>query len=273
MENRSVIWWPLRPEDVILYLEPSVLPHPEALKGIVSMISSQTITLPISLSTAVEYVYHLGWVSSDGRRDRGGGDVFMADQLSSLDAPSPRTSINLPGSAILSLFGGLDAVMQMRLSQSIYSPNWAVDFGHNQSRDILQNSIDQGVDVRGGYRFKLAKTDENLSSASFSSIILNSLGKTNESDLKSATLLLSLQLSSPQTVHTRFVFSYLAGRLGNYFINLLNSLALARVSNRVALIRSPENPNDDLEKASQGATIEDNTNTSSEGKPAWRFWM
>ena len=39
------------------------------------------------------------------------------------------------------------------------------------------------------------------------------------------------------------------------------------------LEKEKENPNDDLEKASQGATIEDNTNTSSEGKPAWRFWM
>jgi hypothetical protein len=39
------------------------------------------------------------------------------------------------------------------------------------------------------------------------------------------------------------------------------------------LQKEKENPNDDLEKASQGATIEDNTNTSSEGKPAWRFWM
>jgi hypothetical protein len=31
--------------------------------------------------------------------------------------------------------------------------------------------------------------------------------------------------------------------------------------------------NDDVEKAKQGATIEDNTKTSSEERPAWRFWM
>jgi hypothetical protein len=34
-----------------------------------------------------------------------------------------------------------------------------------------------------------------------------------------------------------------------------------------------EKANEDVEKASQGATIEDNTKTSSEERPAWRFWM
>ena len=34
-----------------------------------------------------------------------------------------------------------------------------------------------------------------------------------------------------------------------------------------------EKENEDVEKASQGTTIEDNTNASSGERPAWRFWM
>ena len=39
------------------------------------------------------------------------------------------------------------------------------------------------------------------------------------------------------------------------------------------LEKEKEKENEDVEKASQGATIEDNTKTSSEERPAWRFWM
>jgi hypothetical protein len=39
------------------------------------------------------------------------------------------------------------------------------------------------------------------------------------------------------------------------------------------LEKEKENENEDVEKASQGATIEDNTNASSGERPAWRFWM
>jgi hypothetical protein len=39
------------------------------------------------------------------------------------------------------------------------------------------------------------------------------------------------------------------------------------------LEKEKEKENEDVEKASQGATIEDNTNASSGERPAWRFWM
>ena len=39
------------------------------------------------------------------------------------------------------------------------------------------------------------------------------------------------------------------------------------------LEKEKEIENDDIEKAKQGATIEDNTKISSEERPAWRFWM
>jgi hypothetical protein len=241
-ENRSVSWWPLREEDLILYLEPSVLPHPEALKRLVSVIASNSISLPFSLPISVEYVYHLGWVSRGSAKKGGGGEVFLANQLSSFGSSLlTKTSIDLPGSAILSLFGGIDAVIQQRLSQPRNSPDWAINFGHDNTVDVISSSIDQGIDVRGGIKSTLVKNDYD--SNSFSALILNSLRKSNESNEIDATSLSSLQLSSPRISRSRFLFSYVAGRLGNYFINLLNSLALASVSNRVAILRSPEQAN------------------------------
>jgi len=237
-ENRSVTWWPLRDEDLILYLEPSVLPHPEALKRLVSVIASNSISLPFSLPISVEYVYHLGWVSREGAREGGGGEVFLVNQLSSFGSLLTNTSIDLPGSAILSLFGGIDAVIQQRLSQPHNSPEWAINFGHDVAVDVISSSISQGIDVRGGIKSTLVKNDYD--SNSFFALILNSLGKSNKSNQIDATLQSSLQLSSPRISRSRLLFSYLAGRLGNYFINLLNSLALAHVSSRVALLRSPE---------------------------------
>jgi len=240
-ENRSVSWWPLRDEDLILYLEPSVLPHPVALKRLVSVIASNSMSLPFSLPISVEYVYHLGWVSREGAREGGGGEVFLVNQLSSFGSLLTKTSIDLPGSAILSLFGGIDAVIQQRLSQPRNSPDWSNNFGHDIKIDVISSSIGQGIDVRGGIESTLIKN--NYDSNSYSALILYSLGKSNESNQIDATLLSSLHLSSPRILRSRFIFSYLAGRLGNYFINLLNSLALARVSNRVAILRSPEQAN------------------------------
>jgi len=245
-ENRSVTWWPLRDEDLILYLEPSVLPHPEALQRLVSVIASNSMSLPFSLPISVEYVYHLGWVSREGAREGGGGEVFLVNQLSSFGSSLlTKTSIDLPGSAILSLFGGVDAVIQQRLSQPRNSPDWAINFGHDVTVDVISSSIYQGIDVRGGIQSILVKNVEDPSS--FSALILDCLGgNSNESDQIDATLLSSLQLSSPRISRSRFLFSYLAGRLGNYFINLLNSLALAHVSSRVALLRSPEQANAEI---------------------------
>ncbi len=152
--------------------------------------------------------------------------MFLANQLSSFGSSLlTKTSIDLPGSAILSLFGGIDAVIQQRLSQPRNSPDWAINFGHDNTVDVISSSIDQGIDVRGGIKSALVKND--YESNSFSALILNSLGKSNESNQIDATLLSSLQLSSPRISRSRFLVSYLAGRLGNYFINLLNSLAFS----------------------------------------------
>jgi hypothetical protein len=246
-ENRSVSWWPLRDEDLILYLEPSVLPHPEALKRLVSVIASNSMSLPFSLPISVEYVYHLGWVSREGARESGGGEVFLVNQLSSVGSISTTMSTDFPGSAILTLFGGVDAVMQQRLSQPLSSPAWADNFGHNQSNDVLSLSIDQGIDIRGGVRsLLLLKSEDDTSSAAFTVMIMASLGKSSLEVQNSVTLLTSLDLFSPRTLRSRFHFPCLVGRLGNFFINLLNALALAKASKRVAILRSPEHPKDGI---------------------------
>lgn len=245
--HRNVSWWPLLPDDVLLYFDPSVIAHPDALRGLLSMIASNSINYPSTLPVMGEYVYHLGLFSSEKNklsdgRIQGGGLVVLADQITSFDFFSPTHSLDLPGSAILSLFGGTDAVIQQRLTDSLDAKLWGENFGHHQIH-ALSNSIDQGIDVRNRINKILLKTTMSSSDmASFSALITSLLDIKNYSGSISSTELSSLHLSTPRTRRSRYLLSYLVGRLGNYFINLLNSLALARVSNRVAVLLAPENP-------------------------------
>lgn len=261
-------WWPLRPSDVVVYFQPSVVPHPDALRTL-SRVGAQAVPLPVNLERGGEFLYHLGWAattssgSSTGWEWSGGEAFEAAAAIAGVGAtpPSPSTTASPlgPASALLALFGGVDAVTALRLAHGEVSPLWDPSFGPMEAAvgsSFLKDAITGGRDMRGrgamtGETAATSATSTVLSAAplhphstlEFAAMLVNASSSSSRTCLTTATQCIQSlpEPAQPLVARTRYLHSCLSGRLGNYFINLLNSFALARASRRTVIASSLHN--------------------------------
>ena len=270
-----VPWWPLLPTDVLLHLPHPAAPHPQALRAL----ADPATPLPATLRTGPLFLYHLGlaapaWGRVTEAEEEGnssspgspGGTALLAAQAGALAGQSPDSSPPplpppsiTPGTAALRLFGGLRALQALRLAHPPDSPLWHADITHAAAAALsptLLAAVLRGQDLgpsaltalpsaqvpqAQGYLGLFRAAALPAAQAHLQACLGGPTAASPASCSCTASLPPSAQAAAAHS-GSSLLLSCLSGRLGNYAVNLLNSLALARVSGRLPVLQPMEPP-------------------------------
>ena len=257
--------WARGTNDVVLVCAPTVLPHPDALQAL-----QVALEFPVALRGGPQFVYHTGWVAAGGMGEAdervkaaggcdigdAGSEAWLLDVLANTATRSWGCAVAVlesTGSATLSLFGGTRALAMARAQSPASSAHWnsssldvataAKSFMFPLVRSFgVSAKIALGEDVRNGATL-LATTELSsqrgataaLAAASFVSLLSAALlvPPHNSSFL---CLLHGIDCFVDAAPPPRLHYACIEGRLGNYFINLLNAIALASAARRVPIL-------------------------------------